>query len=177
MIIARYNNNKKKKIWFAFTIYMASKFIIFLWFDVLQHAFRIYSCCWAGKYLLSASQTMCSSYWLRENIFDVIKPQIYFRYFYGAASAVASVSKPGTVRSISARLHIFRRDSRHSRAVVSYWWIHVHLLNAWSTGYIKGFINDSSIILTCIDKYCFIQNSARYIYFFFNQCNQCQGSN
>ena len=75
------------------------------------------------------------------------------------------MSKPGTVRSISARLHIFRRDSRHNRAVVSYWRIHVHLLNACSTGYIKGFINGSSIILTCIDKYCFIQNSARYIFF------------
>ena len=166
MIIACYNNNNnKKKIWFAFTIYMASKFIIFLWSDVLQHGFRIYSCCRAGKYLLSASQTMCSSYWLRENIFDVIKPQLTSDIFTGLHSAVASVSKPGTVRSISARLHIFRRDSRHSRAVVSYWWIHVHLLNACSTGYIKGFINGSSIILTCIDKCCFIQNSAGYIFF------------
>ena len=45
MIIGRYNNNKKKKKvkkkkkkYFVFTTYMASKFIIFLWFDVLQHA-------------------------------------------------------------------------------------------------------------------------------------------
>ena len=57
--------------------------------------------------------------------------------------------------------------SRHSTAVVSYWWIHVHLLNAYSTGYttvLQGFINGSSIILTCIDKCCFVQTSSRYIF-------------
>ena len=140
-----------------------------LWFDVLQHAFRIYSCCWAGKYLLSASQTMCSSYWLRENIFDVIKPHLYFRNFYGAASAVASVSKPGTVRSISARLHIFRRDSRHSRAVVSYWWMHavqVTLKGSWTVhrSYLHVSIN---IVLFKLALGIF----------FLNQCNQCRGSN